>query len=314
MTELREKKKKENLQKLVKILRETDKHLASGELAKRLAVSPSTITRYLAAVPQYLDADEKMDIVTISPSAGFKLPRMAYSIICTTDRYGINKTEEGYMDPTASAAMSNYMKEDKTVKDWKYNVGDVWYTENAKSMLDPYLIVATFADKAIVLRVYEESDFSNKNIDLNNPQIISDGELRKAIDTGFICTKPYKWLKKKATYRIAGPLMTDIRIRLSRNLQLFEDVYKEQAYKEAGEEIVSLTEALEKAKADFKELQEKTSMAREAPAPKTDISTEMELALLKKERAMLERENKRLAAMLFASWGVKPNELNDLPM
>jgi hypothetical protein len=306
MTELRE-KKKENLQKLAKILREAEHPLTGKQLQNAIGVGSTTCWRYLKELEAYLEPTEELNMYSQGKTHLFFLVNYA-------DRYGINKTEGGYMDPTASAAMSKYMKEDKTVKDWKYNVGDVWYAENAKSMFDPYLIVATSADRAIMLRVYEESDFDSKNVDLNNPQIISDMELKKAIDTGFICTKPYKWLKEKATYRVTGPLMADIRIRLSRNLQLFEDVYKEQAYKEAGEEIVSLTEALEKAKADFKELQEKTSMVREAPAPKTDISTEMELALLKKERAMLERENKRLAAMLFASWGVKPNELNDLPM
>lgn len=306
MTELRE-KKKENLQKLAKILREAEHPLTGKQLQSAIGVGSTTCWRYLKELEAYLEPTEELNMYSQGKAHLFFLVNYA-------DRYGINKTEGGYMDPTASAAMGNYMKEDKTVKDWKYNVGDVWYAENAKSMLDPYLIVAAFADKAIVLRVYEESDLGNKNIDLNDPRIISDLETKRAIDTGFISTKPFKWLKEKAVYRVAEPLMADIRTRLSRNLQLFEDVYKEQAYKEAEVEIASLTEALEKARADCKAWQEKASAVHEVPAPMDRTSAEMELAVLKKERAMLERENKRLAAMLFASWGVKPNELNDLPM
>lgn len=335
-------KKKENLLKLMKVLRETDVHLTPGYLAKQIEVSPSTMTRYLALLPQNLEDNEKVDTIMVAPAPGMKIPRMAYKIVCKADRYDSKKTEGGCADPTAAKAMDNYMKEDTKVRDWKYNIGDVWYVINTKSMLDPYVIISTFADKAIMLRIYEDTDIQNKSIDLNDPNLI--GMYGKVIDTGFMCTKPFKWLTDKATYSFSEEDMADIRNKVARNLHLFEEVFEKKALVEAGQQILELSDKLEKmkqardewakncqeAEAKVEELRKELALADEArdkwmescqkaedelaraaltgDKPQVTIGDRLDACtreMYKLKIEMLTEERDRLSNLLFASFGVK---------
>lgn len=315
MNTMQAEKKKENLLKLAKILRDTDVHLTSGYLGKQIGVAPSTMTRYMALLPQHLEANEKLDATVVPPAKGMKISRMAYRIICKNDKYDSKKTEGGYADPTAAKAMDNYTKEDTKIRGWKYNVGDVWYTQNSKSMLDAYVMISTFADKAVMLRVYEEVDIQNKSIDLNDPNLV--GFYGKVIDTSFICTKPFKWLDRKADYSFSEEDMADIRSKVARNLHLFEEEFEKKALMEADQQILELSDKLEKMKqardewhAKWEEtdteLAKVISAAGEKPsntAGKPLDNCEREMYELKIN--MLTTERNRLSALLFASFGVK---------
>jgi hypothetical protein len=238
--------------------------------------------------------------------------------------------------------MEKYTTEDTKERDWKYNVGEVWYTQNAKSMLDPYLIISTFADKAVMLRVYEQVDIQNKGIDQNDPAILFFDD--KAVDTSFMCTKPFKWLSDKATYSFSEDDMADIRSKVARNLHLFEDVFKEKAYVEAGQQILELSNNLETMKeardewakscreseAEVEDLRKQLALAEESrdkwmascqkaedelaraalTGDKPQIMVGEHLDSLAREMyelkiSMLTAERDRLNDLLFASFGVK---------
>ena len=329
-------KKKEKMQLLAKILRDAEKPVSSEELREKLGVASTTCWRYLRNLITYLDPTEELVEIQAGKMYQYKLVNHAYKYDTC------KKTEGGYMDPTAAAAMSSYNKDDKGIRDWKYNVGEVWYVQNAKSMLDPYLIISILGDKAVMLRVYEDADIQNKNVDLNDPNLI--GLYGKVIDTSFICSKPFKWLADKATYSFSEEDMADIRSKVARNLHLFEDVFKEKALVEAGQQILELSDKLEKmkqardewakncqeAEAKAEELRNELALADETrdkwmescqkaedelaraclTGEKPQITVGERLDSLTREMyklkiEMLTEERDRLSELLFASFGVK---------
>lgn len=330
MNAIQTEKKKEKMQLLAKILRDAEKPVSGEELREKLGVAPTTYWRYLRELDRYLEPTEELNEFQQGKQHMFILVNCAY-------KYDSKKTEGGYADPTAAKAMENYTKEDTKVRDWKYNVGEVWYAQNSKSMLDAYVMISTFADKAVMLRVYEEIDIQNKSIDLNNPNLI--GFYGKVIDTSFICTKPFKWLDRKAEYSFCEEDMADIRSKVARNLHLFEDVFEKKALMEAGQQILELSDKLEKmkqardewakncqeAEAKVEELRKELALADEARDEWHDKweETDTELAkvissageerpldactreMYKLKIEMLTEERDRLSNLLFASFGVK---------
>lgn len=336
MNAIQTEKKKEKLQLLAKILRDAEKPVSGEELREKLGVAPSTCWRYLKELDAYLEPTEELNEFQQGKQHMFLLVNCAY-------KYDSKKTEGGYADPTAAKAMDKYTKEDTKVKDWKYNVGEVWYVQNAKSMLDPYLIISVLGDKAIMLRVYEDADIQNKNVDLNDPSLT--GLYGKVIDTSFICSKPFKWLTDKATYSFDEDDMKDILSKVARNLHLFEEVFEKKALVEAGQQILELSDKLEKmkqardewakncqeAEAKAEELRKELALADEARDEWHDKweETDTELAkwissagekssntaerpldtctreMYKLKIEMLTEERDRLSALLFASFGVK---------
>jgi hypothetical protein len=147
------------------------------------------------------------------------------------------------MDPTASAAMATY---DSSVKDWKYNIGDIWYSENAKHQLDPFLIIAIYSEKALLLRVYDESDMAATKIDLNDPNIVVDVERRLAVDTSYICTMPYQWLVNKDVRKFDVTSMDVIRVKIAKSMHITGMVL--------GDEYKRVQAQLETAHASIEEL------------------------------------------------------------
>lgn len=266
MNAIQTEKKKEKMQLLVKILRDAEKPISGEELREKLGVAPTTCWRYLRNLIAYLEPTEELVEIQVGKMYQYKLVNNAYKYDTC------KKTEGGYMDPTASAAMSSYNKDDKGVRDWKYNVGEVWYVQNAKSMLDPYLIISILGDKAVMLRVYEDADIQNKNVDLNDPNLLY--WYGKVIDTSFMCTKPFKWLTDKATYSFSEEDMDGIRSKVARNLHLFEDVFKEKALVESGQQILELSDKLEKMKQARDEWAEK---CQEAEAKVEELRKELAL-------------------------------------
>lgn len=301
-------KKKEKMQLLAKILRDAEKPVSGEELRGKLGVAPTTCWRYLRELDRYLEPTEELNEFQQGKQHMFILVNYAY-------KYDSKKTEGGYADPTAAKAMENYTKEDTKVKDWKYNVGEVWYVQNAKSMLDPYLIISVLGDKAIMLRVYEDADIQNKNVDLNDPSLT--GLYGKVIDTSFICSKPFKWLTDKATYSFDEDDMKDILSKVARNLHLFEEVFEKKALVEAGQQILELSDKLEKmkqARDEWHDMWEKTDteLAKVISSAGEKSSNTAERTLDDCEREiyelkinMLTTERNRLSALLFASFGVK---------
>ena len=328
-------KKKEKMQLLAKILREAEKPVSGEELREKLGVASSTCWRYLKELDTYLEPTEELNEFQQGKQHMFILVNYAY-------KYDSKKTEEGYADPTAAKAMDNYTKEDTKVRDWKYNVGEVWYTQNSKSMLDAYVVISTFADKAVMLRVYEEVDIQNKSIDLNNPSLI--GMYGKVIDTSFICTKPFKWLDSKADYNFCEDDLADIRSKVARNLHLFEEVFEKKALMEAGQQILELSDKLEKmkqardewakncqeAEAKAEELRKELALEDETcdkwmercqkaedelaraaltgDKPQVTIGDRLDSLtreMYKLKIEMLTEERDRLSELLFASFGVK---------
>ena len=251
---------------LAKILRDAEKPVSGEELREKLGVAPTTCWRYLRELDRYLEPTEELNEFQQGKQHMFLLVNYAY-------KYDIKKAEGGYADPTAAKAMDKYTKEDAKVKDWKYNVGEVWYVQNAKSMLDPYLIISVLGDKAIMLRVYEDADIQNKNVDLNDPSLT--GLYGKVIDTSFICSKPFKWLTDKATYSFDEDDMKDILNKVARNLHLFEEVFEKKALMEAGQQILELSDKLEKMK---QARDEWAKNCQEAEAKVEEVQKELELA------------------------------------
>lgn len=330
MNAIQTEKKKEKLQLLAKILRDAEKPVSGEELREKLGVASSTCWRYLKELNAYLEPTEELNEFQQGKQHMFILVNYAY-------KYDSKKTEGGYADPTAAKAMDKYTKEDTKVKDWKYNVGEVWYAQNAKSMLDPYLIISVLGDKAIMLRVYEDADIQNKNVDLNDPSLT--GLYGKVIDTSFICSKPFKWLTDKATYSFDEEDMADIRNKVARNLHLFEEVFEKKALVEAGQQILELSDKLEKmkqardewakncqeAEAKAEELRKELALADEDRDEwhhmweETDAQLAKVISSAGEERPldtctremyklkieMLTEERDRLSNLLFASFGVK---------
>jgi hypothetical protein len=225
------------MQELAGILRETDKPLYTRMLMTKLGISKSTLTRYIQELPTYLNEDEKLDV-----TPGRNGENM-YSIIDKQDKYDSSKTEGGYMDPTASAAMANY---DSTAKDWKYNIGDIWYSENAKHQLDPFLIIAIYSEKALLLRVYDHSDVIANKIDLNDPNFVVNTEHHLVADTSYICTKPYKWLANKDVRTFDDAWMDEIRRKIAKSMHITDAAL--------GEEYTQLQAQLDTAHASIEEL------------------------------------------------------------
>ena len=328
-------KKKEKMQLLAKILRDAEKPVSGEELREKLGVAPTTCWRYLRELDRYIEQTEELDEFQQGKQHMFILRNYAY-------KYDSKKTEGGYADPTAAKAMENYTKEDTKVRDWKYNVGEVWYVQNAKSMLDPYLIISVLGDKAIMLRVYEDADIQNKNVDLNDPSLT--GLYGKVIDTSFICSKPFKWLTDKATYSFDEDDMKDILSKIARNLHLFEEVFEKKALVEAGQQILELSDKLEKmkqardewakncqeAEAKVEEVQKELELAYEAcgkwsedcqkakdelaraaltgDKPQVTIGDHLDACtreMYKLKIEMLTEERDRLSDLLFASFGAK---------
>ena len=303
-------KKKENLLKLMKVLRETDVHLTPGYLAKQIEVSPSTMTRYLALLPQNLEDNEKVDTIMVAPAPGMKIPRMAYKIVCKADRYDSKKTEGGCADPTAAKAMDNYMKEDTKVRDWKYNIGDVWYVINTKSMLDPYVIISTFADKAIMLRIYEDTDIQNKSIDLNDPNLI--GMYGKVIDTGNDADFVYSGRYAPMQSLLAGIL--ELSDKLEKMKQARDEWAKncqeaEAKVEELRKELALADEARDKWMESCQKAEDELARAAlTGDKPQVTIGDRLDACtreMYKLKIEMLTEERDRLSNLLFASFGVK---------
>jgi hypothetical protein len=229
--------KKEKMQELAGILRETDKPLYTRVLVGELGISKSTLMRYIAELPTYLNEDEKLNV-----TPGRNGENM-YTIIEKNDKYDSSKTEGGYMDPTAAAAMATY---DSTVKDWKYNIGDIWYSENSKHQLDPFLIIAIYSEKALLLRVYDHSDVIANKIDLNDPNFVVNTDHHLVADTSYICTKPYKWLANKDVRTFDDAWMDEIRRKIAKSMHITDAAL--------GEEYTQLQAQLETAHASIEEL------------------------------------------------------------
>lgn len=276
--------KKEKMQELAGMLRETDKPLYTRMLMTKLGISKSTLTRYIQELPTYLNEDEKLD-VTLGRNG-----ENMYTVIDKQDKYDSSKTEGGYMDPTASVAMANY---DSTGKDWKYNIGDIWYSENAKHQLDPFLIIAVYSEKALLLRVYDESDVAATKIDLNDPNLVVDIERRFAVDTSYICTKPYKWLANKDVCKFDDTLMDEIRRKIAKGMHITDMVL--------GDEYKQLQAQLDTAHASIEELSKTVDRLNEEKKSLKDRLNAMfgvEKRLLETELQMVTAERDRLYNLL----------------
>lgn len=246
----RDPKKKERLQRMAKMLRETDTPIAAAVIASELNVGRSTITRYCNALERYLDPDENLEVATDENGTYY------YKITSVLDKYNYVKTEEGYMDPTASAAMNNYVKDDTKVKDWKYNAGDLWQTENSKGITNLYVIVGVYTDKAVLIRAYDYEEQAAKQLDLNDPNLVVDTDNELVYDTSFICTKPFRWLMGKFDMTVSETNMNHIKARIGHTLGISGADVENEELALANNEIEDLSKALEKANKDIQLLQE----------------------------------------------------------
>lgn len=243
-------KKKERLQRMAKMLRETDAPISGPAIAKALNVGRSTITRYCNALERYLEPDEFLESTSDENGTYY------YKITSAFDKYNNTRTEEGYMDPTATAAMNNYTKTDTTVKDWKYNIGEIWHTENGKGLANLYLIVGICADKAIVVRAHTYDDAHNRGIDFNDPNFVIDTENELVYDASFLGTKPFRWLYEKIAGKASDQDVTYVKARIGHMLGISGTDVENEELRLANGEIEELSKALEKANKDIQMLQE----------------------------------------------------------
>lgn len=227
--------KKERLLKLAKILRETDTPISGAILAEELSVSRSTITRYLRILENHLDSDEKLDTTTDENGTCF------YRILCLQDKYSHAKNEEGYPDPTAATAMNNLVKEDKTVRDWKYNPGDIWLSKAQNKRYEtPFLILGVYSEKTLCVKAYELSDVNMGMVDLNDPNLVEIGHWY--IDTSDFRMKKFAWFTEKSG-QLDDEGFSEVKRKIARALHICEN-----------DEIASLKKELEDANKKISDL------------------------------------------------------------
>lgn len=238
---VRDDNKKQRLLALAKILRETDVPQSGKALAASIGVARSTITRYINILDNHLEDDEKLVVTNDEDGTLF------YKLECASNKYGTSKTEEGYADPTAAKAMNNYVEQDKTVKDWKYNIGDIWLTTAYNKRYEkPFLIIGVYSDSVLCAKAYEPQDIEFGAIDLNNPNLVEIGHW--TIDTSVICTKKFAWLTQKAG-SLDDEGIADVKHKIARTLHICDsDEVKalSEELKTAEKEIEDLSNALEK--------------------------------------------------------------------
>lgn len=251
---VRDDNKKQRLLALAKILRETDVPQSGKALAASIGVARSTITRYINILDNHLEDDEKLVVTNDEDGTLF------YKLECASNKYGTSKTEEGYADPTAAKAMNNYVEQDKTVKDWKYNIGDIWLTTAYNKRYEkPFLIIGVYSDSVLCAKAYEPQDIEFGGIDLNNPNLVEIGHW--TIDTSVICTKKFAWLTQKAG-SLDDEGIADVKHKIARTLHICDsDEVKalSEELKTAEKEIEDLSNALNETKG-FKRVSYKESV------------------------------------------------------
>ena len=204
---------KQKMQELATTLSESDKPITTASLCAKLDISADELMDYAEELPTYLDPASELVVTTANNET-------AYLVVNREDKYSSDKTEGGYSDPTAAAAMRNYKS---STKDWKYQVGDIWYSESKKGYLDPFLIVATYPEKATLVRVYEDGELESSRVDLSSGMMVHDLGFNRAFDCSYICTKPYAWLVKKDAGNVGDWLMDEVRRKLAAALRISSD-------------------------------------------------------------------------------------------
>lgn len=134
------------------------------------------------------------------------------------DKYNVKKTEEGYSDPTAAAAI-------KTVDSkiyGEFTPGDIWHVSASNGSIEKYLVVASFAGCATCLQV-----LNNKND--YNPVIHMCVSLVKNefVDCRRLVSKPSKYfLEKDDSYHVTNFDAIKMRIAALNDLVVEKPVEK----------------------------------------------------------------------------------------
>lgn len=275
---------KQKMQELATMLSESDKAITMTSLCAKLNISADELMEYAEELPTYLDPTSELVVTTANNET-------AYLVVNHEDKYSSDKTEGGYSDPTAAAAMRNYKS---ATKDWKYQVGDIWYSESKKGYLDPFLIVATYPGKATLVRVYEDGELESSRVDLSSGMMVHDLAYNRAFDCSYICTKPYTWLIKKDGHNADNWLMDEIRRKLAAIFHISSD-YAANAYMDIVDDqratIEDLTERNEAQRQMISELRAQTES-------ELHLSEPVEISMLQMQVNMLEAERDRLYNLL----------------
>lgn len=273
---------KQKMQELATMLGESDKAITMTSLCAKLNISADELMEYAEELPTYLDPSSELVVTTANNET-------AYLVVNHEDKYSSDKTEGGYSDPTAAAAMRNYKS---STKDWKYQVGDIWYSESKKGYLDPFLIVATYPEKATLVRVYEDGELESGRLELST--LVHDVSYNRAFDCSYICTKPYAWLTKKDKYGAGDWLMEEVRKKLAGILHISSDDAG-NAYMDIVDEqratIEDLTERNEAQRQMISEL-------RAQVESELHLSEPVQISVLQVQVNMLEAERDRLYNLL----------------
>ena len=273
---------KQKMQELATMLSESDKPITMTSLCTKLNISADELMDYAEELPTYLDPASELVVTTANNET-------AYLVVNHEDKYSGDKTEGGYSDPTAAAAMRNYKS---STKDWKYQVGDIWYSESKKGYLDPFLIVAAYPEKATLVRVYEDGELESGRLEVS--ALVHDVAYNRAFDCSYICTKPYAWLTKKDKYGAGDWLMEEVRKKLAGILHISSDDAG-NAYMDIVDEqratIEDLTERNEAQRQMISELRTQTEN-------ELHLSEPVQICVLQTQVNMLEAERDRLYNLL----------------
>lgn len=143
------------------------------------------------------------------------------------DRYSDKKTDEGYPDPTAAAAMRNV-----TDIYGSKAPGEVWAVQCANGSVENYLILKDFKGCCSTLKVYEQS-VTTSIADFYNPAycVCIDLPSKAYVDVRRITSKPNKYFLDKL-YDIKNFPAVERKILAVMGFELPERVVEKEVIKE----------------------------------------------------------------------------------